>query len=387
MVRWSRLAKGHPARLKLVAAAENQELPRQGGAQLRGALHVAEHGGGLGRDAPVLQGQGGVSHDDRQDVVEIVGHAAGQEADRFHALGVPQLLFHALPLGDVLHQRDEAALARYVGEFAVVKPLPQRALLGAEHDALVAHGAALFQQGDDAGAVGGIAPEGQLGNGAAHRLLPAPAEIPDEAVVDVEQPSLGHRRDGDGVGIGPEGLGEFVLRLQESSLGRALVRDVPQPGQEIGAAGEVEAARAHAAEGPFSCAQAMRHFHLVDRAGRRQLVVKELPLLAPAPKADFQAGAADDLAARPAHQPAESLVDLPDPAAGEIGKCNRIGQRRDQLGDDLGRDIGFGGKWIHSPRGGFRAGASSGGLFGGLDAEVSENSRLKASQTPPPASE
>ena len=39
--------------------------------------------------------------DDGQDVVEIVRHAAGQLADRFHLLRLPQLCLQALPLGHI----------------------------------------------------------------------------------------------------------------------------------------------------------------------------------------------------------------------------------------------------------------------------------------------
>src|SRR6266545_475198 len=39
--------------------------------------------------------------DDRQQVVEVVRDAAGELADRFHLLGLPQLLFEALPLAHI----------------------------------------------------------------------------------------------------------------------------------------------------------------------------------------------------------------------------------------------------------------------------------------------
>ena len=50
--------------------------------------------------------------DDRgQQIVEIMRDAAGQLADRLHFLGLPQLLFHRLALGDVARCRHDEPVA------------------------------------------------------------------------------------------------------------------------------------------------------------------------------------------------------------------------------------------------------------------------------------
>ena len=55
--------------------------------------------GTVGRE--VEQHQIRVAENRRQDVVEVVGHAAGQGAEGVHLLRLPQLLFELLALGDV----------------------------------------------------------------------------------------------------------------------------------------------------------------------------------------------------------------------------------------------------------------------------------------------
>ena len=54
-----------------------------------------------GRGPACAQQQAGMALDDGQDVVEIVGHAGGQLADRLHLLGLAQLGFEVEALGDV----------------------------------------------------------------------------------------------------------------------------------------------------------------------------------------------------------------------------------------------------------------------------------------------
>ena len=50
----------------------------------------------------------GVAGNRRQRVVEIVGDAAGEPADRFHLLRLPQLILEQPAVGDVLHRADHA---------------------------------------------------------------------------------------------------------------------------------------------------------------------------------------------------------------------------------------------------------------------------------------
>ena len=62
---------------------------------------------GRPRGRPAQQ-QLAVAVDDGQQVVEVVGHAAGQPADRLHLLRLPELLLQPPPLGDVLDDRCRA---------------------------------------------------------------------------------------------------------------------------------------------------------------------------------------------------------------------------------------------------------------------------------------
>ena len=48
-----------------------------------------------------IQHQLGVGTDDHQQIVEVMGHASGESADRIHLLGLLQLIFQPPPVGDV----------------------------------------------------------------------------------------------------------------------------------------------------------------------------------------------------------------------------------------------------------------------------------------------
>jgi hypothetical protein len=70
--------------------AEGEELARQGGGALRRApdlLHVATPGIVA---VECLEQQIGIAVNRRQDVVEVVGDAAGQPPHRFHLVRLPQ---------------------------------------------------------------------------------------------------------------------------------------------------------------------------------------------------------------------------------------------------------------------------------------------------------
>ena len=57
--------------------------------------------------AELHQQQVGRAHDAHQDVVEVVRDAAGQPADRFELLRLPELLLERAPLGDVADEPGE----------------------------------------------------------------------------------------------------------------------------------------------------------------------------------------------------------------------------------------------------------------------------------------
>ena len=88
-------------RLHHLPPAEEQQLTRQVGATfgagadlLQALAHVGRQGLDAGRELRLHQHH-------RQDVVEVVGDAAGELADRLHLLGLAQLRFEGDALGDV----------------------------------------------------------------------------------------------------------------------------------------------------------------------------------------------------------------------------------------------------------------------------------------------
>jgi hypothetical protein len=92
-----------------LAAAEHQQLARQRRGAVGGAadlLHVVAHRM-VGRELAL--GEADAGEDDRQQVVEVVGHASGELADALQALGLRQPL---LELGALL---GAAAALRDVG--------------------------------------------------------------------------------------------------------------------------------------------------------------------------------------------------------------------------------------------------------------------------------
>ena len=82
-------------------AAEGQQLAGEGGGAvgcLLDGLDLLVHGAALFQ---LLQQDLGVSVDDHQQVVEVVGDAAGQAADGIHFLRLAKLLFELTAVGDV----------------------------------------------------------------------------------------------------------------------------------------------------------------------------------------------------------------------------------------------------------------------------------------------
>ncbi len=61
----------------------------------------------------LLQQDFGVAVNHRQQIVEVVRHAARQAAHRFHFLRLPELLFQLPPLGDVFGDQLED-LVRFI---------------------------------------------------------------------------------------------------------------------------------------------------------------------------------------------------------------------------------------------------------------------------------
>src|SRR5205823_3247159 len=87
--------------LHLLLATEGKQLARQVGGPLAGRIDLLQIVFRLPIEVLLIQDQVGVPHDNREDVVEIVRHAASQLAERLHFLRLPELLFDLLPLDEL----------------------------------------------------------------------------------------------------------------------------------------------------------------------------------------------------------------------------------------------------------------------------------------------
>src|SRR5207248_7333803 len=86
------------------AAREPEELPDEPAAALgrvKDLLELASHLGGGGRESEL-----GIGADDEEEVVEVVGHSAREQADGLHLLRLAHLLPDPALLGDVLEDAD-----------------------------------------------------------------------------------------------------------------------------------------------------------------------------------------------------------------------------------------------------------------------------------------
>ena len=131
----------------------------------------------------------GVSADDHEEIVEVVGDAAGEAADGFHFLGLAELVFENAALGDVFGDGFEnvggfvaagyGAAADADGDDGAVFALP------ADFEAVHAPGAAEFV--DQAGVFGGIDEDIFLRIEGQDFESGVVAEHSDERGVDVEK--------------------------------------------------------------------------------------------------------------------------------------------------------------------------------------------------------
>ena len=106
--------------LQNLAAAEAQQLPGEGHRPLGRFDTICKScarcsPGGRSSRANLVY-----AADRLQQVVEFVGHAAGQRADGFHLLRLAELLLQAVALGDVEDQAHQSVeLAIFAGEWSV----------------------------------------------------------------------------------------------------------------------------------------------------------------------------------------------------------------------------------------------------------------------------
>src|SRR5690606_7863749 len=90
------------------ASRKGQQVAGQIGAALRGAADHLDELVELRARAELLHQQLAVTQDYREQVVEVVRHAASELAKRTQALRLPQLLLEFLALTHVVHAADQA---------------------------------------------------------------------------------------------------------------------------------------------------------------------------------------------------------------------------------------------------------------------------------------
>jgi hypothetical protein len=186
--------------LQHLPAREGQELAGERRGLLAGRHDLVEAAamGGLGGAA--LEPELSVADDRREQVVEVVGHAPGELADRFHALRLAQLLLELALLGDVAQDaavgHDPARLVAHRGRRFAGRELA--AVFPAQLELEVPDRAPLGQDRHQPPALAGVAVEVAADLDRHQLVLGAVAEELDAGAVDVEEPSFGSR-DEDGV--------------------------------------------------------------------------------------------------------------------------------------------------------------------------------------------
>ena len=97
------------ARLQHLTAPEGEQLLRQLGGAVGGALDLAQVARELRVVVGTLEQEGRIAGDPGQKVVEVVGDAAGEPPEALELLSAQQLRLEALSVGDVAHEGDVEA--------------------------------------------------------------------------------------------------------------------------------------------------------------------------------------------------------------------------------------------------------------------------------------
>lgn len=110
-------------RMQRLAAAEGEKALRQFGAALAGRQDRIDQALEIGPRLQRFREDVAIADDDGQQIVEVMGDAAGELADRLHLLRLDQLFLRPLALGQVVDDADE-------DRFAVLPRLADREVHG-----------------------------------------------------------------------------------------------------------------------------------------------------------------------------------------------------------------------------------------------------------------
>ena len=231
------------ARLQDLLAREGQQLRRQRGRAQGGAMDLIgvaavrrvalEHGE---QDLRVAAHRG-------EDVVEVVRHAAGEAADRLHALRVLQLRLEPLVLGDVVREGDDAGAPVALDELERVDGV-EGAPVARAHAHLELAGEARGDGVAEARELGRVERDADLVEGLADDLLALEPEDAQVAVADVDEMVVLEVDDADDDGAVVKHRREQVLLLAQLGLGAAPLGQVADDADEEALAVEIDAARA-----------------------------------------------------------------------------------------------------------------------------------------------
>src|ERR1700691_4266863 len=102
-------------RLQQLPAAERQQSLRQFRAPFTGLTDVARNPLQILPGLELVAEMLGIADDDREQIVEVMGDAAGELPHHLHLLGLPKLLFGLLAAGQIMNDSDKDRLAVLLG--------------------------------------------------------------------------------------------------------------------------------------------------------------------------------------------------------------------------------------------------------------------------------
>ena len=141
------LVQVEDARLQHLLAAQGQELPGERGCAIRRVRDQVDIAPLRILGGELHEQEGGPARDDGQEIVEVVGHAAGQSAHRLHLLRLAELGLGVLERSELLLQRLSGLMRLGVelGELAArpIEVVGQRAELVTVDDIIERHEVAL----------------------------------------------------------------------------------------------------------------------------------------------------------------------------------------------------------------------------------------------------
>ena len=106
---------------------EISKLARQAGSAFGGLPDILEGLGDFRRQVGPLFFEVGLHQNRGEEIVEVMGHAAGQLADGFEFLRLPDLIFKTFALGDILQRAHHVSVFAFLDTSQTTHFSPQMA--------------------------------------------------------------------------------------------------------------------------------------------------------------------------------------------------------------------------------------------------------------------